>query len=56
MSFGITPQVVFATAALRYEQGRLDEAQQLLDELEQRMPGIPDVRAMRAAIEAARKK
>lgn len=53
---GTTPQLVFARALIRYQQGRFDEALQLLGEIEKRIPGLPDVRELRAAIERARQK
>jgi tetratricopeptide (TPR) repeat protein len=47
---GQQPQVGFGWAVLRYEEGRLDEAAQLLDQIEQAAPGNPEVRRLRAAV------
>jgi tetratricopeptide (TPR) repeat protein len=47
---GEQPQVGFGWAVLRYEEGRLDEAAQLLDQIERAAPGNPEVRRLRAAV------
>jgi tetratricopeptide (TPR) repeat protein len=47
---GQAPQITFGWALLRFEEGRLDEAQRLIEDVERASPGIPEVEALRAQI------
>ena len=48
------PPIMFNTALLRFREGKLDEAAQLLDELLARLPNFEQGRQLRAAVENAR--
>jgi tetratricopeptide (TPR) repeat protein len=48
--------IMFNTALLRFREGKLDEAAQLLDELLARMPDFEQGRQLREAVEQARRR